>query len=51
VSALSCASVLALAVAGGGATDVADRLESDLEANVFADLNAKLHRLVPGSIP
>jgi hypothetical protein len=51
VSAKSSASVMALADAGGAATDVADRLESDLEANVFADLNAKLHRLVPGSIP
>lgn len=35
----------------GAAKDVADRLASDLSANAFAAIDAKLRALLPGSLP
>jgi hypothetical protein len=51
VSAGSSDSVMAQGGAAVYGPDTSDRLESDLDANVHADINAKLRQYVPGAIP
>ena len=50
VSAQSSDQVMARVDADGKPIDVSDRLQSDLSANLFADIDTKLRKYVPGVI-
>ncbi len=51
VTAANSSEVMAHTDKAGAAKDVEDRLESDLSANAFAAIDAKLRKLLPGSLP
>lgn len=51
VSAANSTEVMAHSDKSGAPKDVEDRLASDLSANAFAAIDAKLRKLLPGSLP
>lgn len=50
VSARSSESIMAQADASGNATDIGERLDSDLDANVFAAIDDQIREHVPGAL-
>lgn len=51
VSAKSNESIMAQTDASGNATDIGERLDSDLDANVFVAIDDGIRRHLPGTIP